>query len=128
MISEDRLRDAIGQLAAVPAVEFDPVSLAEDVLLLGHAYEQEAAFVQAVASVCRALRQIASNQVTSARLKYSFAGYDSYHFQSKREQGASADLRIVYQQAGDVVRVLGFGNRKIPSDIYERLASTRIEG
>lgn len=125
-ISDASYREAIRQLAAVSGVEFDPASLAEDVFLLGYAYDDEERFATALAGSIRALCQLTSGRVMASNLKYDFEGMSSYHFQAERKQGSPADMRIVFRREEDTVRVIGFGNRKIPSDIYKRLSASRL--
>lgn len=124
-ISDEVFQAAFRQLSAIPSVEFDPESLAEDVFLLGKAYPDEASFALAAASANRALRQLAEGRVTTSKLKYEFEGLSSFHFQAHRQQGAPADMRIVFRREDGRVRVVGFGNRRIPSDIYERLSASQ---
>lgn len=124
-ISDETYREAMGLLSTVESVFFDPVSLAEDIFLLGIAYSEEETFAAAIASTIRALRQIASERVTVSMLKYDFEGLSSYHFQAARTQGSPADMRIVFRREDGCVRIVGFGNRRIPSDIYQRLSSAR---
>lgn len=124
-ISDETYREAIGRLSVIESVAFDPASLAEDIFLLGIAYSEEETFAMVVASTIRALRQIVSGRVTVSMLKYEFEGLSSYHFQAARAQGSPADMRIVFRREEGCVRVVGFGNRRIPSDIYQRLSSAR---
>ena len=55
-------------------------------------------------------------------LKYGFSGWRSFHFQHRRGQQSRAGMRIVYMPLDTGIRVKGFANRHLPSDIYQRLA------
>ncbi|MBW3088369.1 hypothetical protein KIH77_06450 [Bifidobacterium sp. 82T24] len=116
------LTDAIAILAGVDGVEMDPESLSDDVILLAYVWPDEAEFKTAVVSVHDALAKLVAGRVEGAALKYGLAQWRSYHFQHHRFQGARADMRIVYRRTDFGIRVRGFGNRHLPSDIYRRLA------
>ena len=40
-------------------------------------------------------------------------------------QGGSADCRIVFRETEGGVEVKAFGHRRVPADIYERMATSR---
>ena len=121
-VSEQTALRAIDLLSAVEGIEMDPHALADDVVLLAVAFSDESDFKCAVASTCKELQRIAAGKTTDASLKYSYEGWFSHHYQHRKSQGQTADMRIVYARHCDVVRVRGFGHRHLPFDIYDRLA------
>ena len=124
-VSHETILNGIDALTSIDNVLMDANSLAEDVMLLSESFE-EMEFKKAISETVRALIQIAANEITSAHLKYSFAGWDSYHFQHTRAQGARADMRIIFKEKDKKIYVLGFGHRDVPADIYARLAQDRL--
>ncbi len=123
---DELLDEAIDALSSIPDVEMDPDSLADDVYLLAIAWPDERDFATAVASTARALKLLLTKRPTTASLKYALNDWKSFHYQSKRSQGAKADMRVVFQYTETALRVLGFGHRHIPIDFYERLANIRL--
>ncbi|NMM98487.1 hypothetical protein [Bifidobacterium olomucense] len=121
-ISNALLERAIAIIASVRGLQMDPDTLADDVILLAYVWPDEDEFKIAVASVHRAMTQLTEGTVEGSELKYDFAGWKSFHFQHRRGQQSRADMRIVYMRTADGIRVKGFGNRHLPSDIYRRLA------
>ena len=124
-IDDGTLAHSVDLVARIPPVEMDPQALVDDVVLIAYAYPDEDEFKAAIASVCRALSQLVDGRVSGSELQYNHTGWLSYHFQHRRSQGAKADMRVVYQKGHRGIRVRGFGNRRIPTDIYRRLHSGR---
>jgi len=124
-ISLQVLEQAIDAIARVPGVAMDPDNLVEDVVLLASVWEDAEEFDYAVASTVRALRLLAGDRVDTSDLAHDLAGYDSFHYQHRRSRGQKADMRIVFRGEGGIIVVLGFGHRRLPSDVYRRLAATR---
>ena len=124
-ISDEAVLEAAMAIADVPGLEMDPNDLLEDAFLLAHSFPEEDDFMAATAATVRAIGGIVERRVTSARLKYAFEGWLSYHYQHRVSQGGSADCRIVFRQTEGGVEVKAFGHRKIPADIYERMAAGR---
>lgn len=124
-ISTERMLKAIDALAAVKGTCMDPRSLAEDVVLLAKSWSDEVDFDFAVASTVAALKLVVEGTVTPSTLHYNLDGWCSYHYQHHIGQGNKANMRIVFKREDGNVKVLGFGHRSIPSDIYERMARTR---
>ena len=116
-VSRSLLELSIDLIAAEPLLEMDSESLAEDVVLIAYVWPDEYEFKAAIASVCRAIGQLASKTVSGTKLKYQHDEWLSYHFQHKRAQGGKADMRIIYQMNMDKIRVRGFGHRHLPADI-----------
>ncbi|PLS30688.1 hypothetical protein Uis1B_1515 [Bifidobacterium margollesii] len=121
-VSEVLLSQAVAVIASVRGAWMDAGTLADDVILLAYVWPDDDEFKQAVSSVRRALTLLVSNHVEGAELKYGLAGWRSYHFQHHRCQGARADMSIIYRRVPEGIQIKGFGNRHLPSDIYERLA------
>lgn len=121
-VSNALLEQAIAIIASVRGLHMDPDTLADDVILLAYVWPDEDEFKLAVTSVHRAMTQLVEGIAEGSELKYDFAGWHSLHFQHLRGQHSRADMRIVYQRVADGIRVKGFGNRHLPSDIYQRLA------
>lgn len=126
-VSEVLLSQAVSVIASVHGTWMDAGTLADDVILLAYVWPDDDEFKQAVSSVRRALTLLVTNRVEANRvegteLEYGLAGWRSYHFQHQRHQGARADMRIIYRRVPDGIQIKGFGNRHLPSDIYERLA------
>ena len=114
------LEQAIAIISSVRGLYMDPDALADDVILLAYIWPGE--FKMAVARVHRTLTQLVEGNVEGSPLKYGFSGWRSFHFQHRRGQQSRADTRIVYMPLDTGIRVKGFANRHLPSDIYQRLA------
>lgn len=95
-----------------------PTALVSDLLDMARVYGDS--FEDAVDSLRRALVDVTHGRVTTSPMKYDYADYRSYHFQSRVEQGQPADMRVLFKPIEDGVEVLAFGNRHIPSDFYAR--------
>ncbi|MGG1519448.1 hypothetical protein ABE504_28875 [Paenibacillus oryzisoli] len=125
-ISNDLILEWIDRIANLQGLQMDPTALADDVLLMAFVYKKEEEFVLAMSQVVRAIGQLVANKVEVSQLERNYSGWDSYHFQSRRVQGQGADLRIVFQStSANTIKIKGFSNRHIPSDIYKRLGSRR---
>lgn len=124
-ISDSTIDSAIELIAAIPGIEMDPDDLADDIILLSVAFPEEEPFLQSVVATERALRQLIDGKVDSAHLKYNLEDWCSFHYQHTRAQGQRANMRIVFQQLDDGIRVRAFGHRDIPADVYERIVNTR---
>ena len=116
------LEQAIAIISSVRGLYMDSDALADDVILLAYVWPDEGEFKLAGARVHRALTQLVEGNVEGGPLKYGFSGWHSFHFQHRRGQQSRADTRIVYMPLDTGIRVKGFGNRHLPSDIYQRLA------
>lgn len=128
-ISDDLTRQAIYQIASVEGLTMDPDALADDVMLLTHAWSDESDFQAAVVNTCTALRLLIGGSVDdSGLLKYDHQGWHSYHYQHKRAQGVKADMRIMFRHIESGIEVKGFGDRRVPQDFYRHMAYTRKEG
>lgn len=124
-ISDATIINAARAIAGVEGVEADARAVVEDAFLLSMAFTDESEYLVAVANTVRALNQLANNAVSSAKLKHGHRGWLSYHYQHKVQQGARADVRIVFRREGGRVRLRAFGHRNLPKDFYERVAQSR---
>lgn len=123
-ISNELILEFIDKVSDIDGLSMDPVTLADDVVLMAFVFDVEATFLQAMNNVLRALTQLIDGKLDKSQLARNYRGWESYHFQSRRAQGQRADLRIVFQNVtSHSIRVKGFGHRHLPSDIYKRLIS-----
>ena len=60
-------------------------------------------------------------------MKYEFEDWQSYHYQHRVGQRAKALCRIVFRKTENGIEVKGFGHRRIPEDLYQRLSRGRTE-
>ena len=125
--TKEHVKQAVAAIAAVSQVSMPPMRLAQDAFLLAQAFTQEADYLVAVASTCRALDQLAAGVVATAGLQYNLAGWQSYHFQHKVAQGQRADMRIVFKRIEGGIAVLAFGHRNLPIDFYLRLRELELK-
>lgn len=125
MASETALNRAIDLISSVKGIAMDPDDLAEDIFFLSSVFPDEKAFTAAVLNTQRALEQLVANALTPSALTDQLVGWQSYHYQHERKQGAQADMRIVFRRAEEVLQIRGFGHRSFPSDIYHRLVVGR---
>lgn len=115
-VSNAELAEWIGRVASVQGIEMDPDALVDDVVLTAHAFTDERRFQTAMTHVVSALSLIVKIRNVGKDLSANLTGWKSYHFQSQRVRKHPADLRIVYQDIGTVIRVRGFGHRWIPEE------------
>jgi len=120
-ISNALLAEWIGKLSSVPGIEMDADALVDDVVLTAYAFEDESTFRTAMTHVVSSLLLIVKRRNIGQDLSANLEGWKSYHFQSERMRNHPADLRIVYQDTGSVIRVRGLGHRWIPEEVYKRL-------
>lgn len=128
MVDEGKLRQAALSIASIEGLRMDPDALLEDVYLLAYAFPDQDDFMVAVASTARAIGNLRAGRVTPAQLKYGFEGWSSFRYQHHIEQGSRADCRIVFRRIDEDIEVKGFGHRRIPKDLYLRLADSRKDG
>ena len=124
-ISDELIAAAARTIAGVEQVQADATAIIEDAFLLSLAFTDEDDYLSAVANTIRALEQIVAQSVTPAQLKHGHRGWSCYHFQHKVEQGARADMRIVFKRTEEGVQLRAYGHRNLPIDFYERVARTR---
>ncbi|MBQ9068613.1 MAG: hypothetical protein IJ131_06045 [Eggerthellaceae bacterium] len=105
-------------IAAIPGLEANPTFVVEDVNELAQVWETQEEFLAAINSTKRAIEQLIDGSVDAAELTYSLEGWQAYHFQHKRGQGLSADMRIVFRMEGGRLRMLAFGHRSLPNSVY----------
>lgn len=115
-IGNEFILEWIDKVAKVSGLQMDPVTLADDVLLMAVVFDDEISFQQAMDSVVRALDQLVQGKVAASELVSNYNGWDSYHFQSQRTKGHRADLRVIFQNiTADFTQVKGFGHRHLPA-------------
>ena len=122
-VDADTLRAAVQTVSGIRGVRMNPDSVADDVISLATAIADEEPFTCAVANTARAIQRLAVGKVEGTPLTGVFEGWSSFHFQSERKNGASANMRVVYRRNGGVTEVLGFGHRWLPSDVYAAISS-----
>lgn len=120
------VRKAAHEIVAVEGVASNPAWVVEDVFLLARVFPAELEFSEAIVSTIRALRQLRADAVDSADLVGDLADWRSYHYQHRRLQGQPADMRIVYRREPSGVYLRAFGHRRLPIDIYRRIAKSRV--
>lgn len=119
------VRRAAHEIAAVEGVASNPAWVVEDVFLLARVFPDELEFSEAIVNTIRALRQLRADAVDSADLVGDLDGWRSYHYQHRRLQGQPADMRIVFRKEPSSVCLRAFGHRRLPLDIYRRIATSR---
>jgi hypothetical protein len=117
--------EAARKIAAIDGFDMNAIALVEDVELLSYVFADVDAFESAIVNTIKALKQLIERDVQASNLKYDLEDWQSYHFQHKVEQGARADMRIIFRRTNTGIEVKAFGHRFIPKDIYQRLVSTR---
>lgn len=113
-----RIQGAIAAVAAVDGLSMEPAALVSDLLDMARVYGDS--FEEAVSSLCGALDDVVNGRVSTSTMKYDYADYRSYHFQSHVEQGQPADMRVLFKAVDGGIEVLAFGNRHVPADFYLR--------
>lgn len=124
-ISRELIYQAALSIAGAPGLSMDANALLEDTVLLAYAFPEEDEFEAACANTKRAVSLLANGAVSSSELKYALAGWRSYHYQHKVGQGVKAACRIVFRPISGGIEVKGFGHRRIPQDLYERMSAQR---
>lgn len=115
------LRHAIDVIGRTEGIQMDVDSLIDDLFILSNIYSTEQTFILAVNQIHHSLKQIEKTRTICTELFGNLSNWRSFHFQSRRVNKQSADLRIVYQDTGDFIQVRGFGNRHLPHDFYKRI-------
>ncbi|PLR76312.1 hypothetical protein CU633_16605 [Bacillus sp. V3-13] len=120
-ISDELIEQAIDIIASINGIEMNHDELVDDVILIAYAFDQEPTFMAAISQITHSLHLIVKTRNIGQQLSGNLKDWMSFHFQSQRTQKYPADLRIVYQDVGNKIRVRGFGHRRIPKDFYSRL-------
>ena len=121
-INDAPLQLGIDQVSAIEGIAMDADRLVDDVVLLAYVFDDPQRFSTALTHVINAIHLIVRQRRIGQPLVNNKAGWWSYHFQSQRTQRHKADMRIVYQDTGTTIRIMGFGHRWIPQDLYARLS------
>lgn len=124
-VSDSAIDTAIDLIADIPGLRMNPDDLADDVVLMSLAWQDEEEFLLAASATERALRQLIAGTVSAAPLKHNLAGWFSYHYQHARSQGGRADMRIAFRPVDGGIRVRAFGHRDAPTDFYTRISAER---
>lgn len=114
---------AVKALGSLDSVQMDMDALADDVVHLSFAFPRESDYMAAVVNTVKALKDLVRGTVSPSALSGTFTGWESYHYQPKVGQGIPADMRIVFKRELEGIRVLGFGHRYIPIDLYRRMSA-----
>lgn len=122
-IDKDLISQAVRALGSVDKVQMDMDALADDAVHLSLAFPGKGGYMAAVTNTLKALKDLVRGTVSTSALGGAFVGWESYHYQPRVGQGVAADTRIVFKREPEGIRILGFGHRYIPGDIYERLSA-----
>lgn len=121
-ISDELLQFGIDQLAGIGGISMDANRLVDDVVFVASAFNDPQLFSIAITNVVGAITRVLRQRAVGTALVNNKAGWWSYHFHSQRSQHHAADMRIVYQDTGTTIRIMGFCRRWLPEDIYKRLS------
>lgn len=108
-------------IADISNIEIDYSILVNDIVLMEMAFPDHNALETALTNTKRAIEDVANDKVDSSFLDYEYKDWNSYHYQSVRVNGQKSDLRVIYKKHEGKVRIIGFGHRRNPTDIYKRL-------
>lgn len=122
MVSNELLRFWITEVTNLQGISMDADKVVDDVVLVAFTFDDPEVFSTIMNNVVVALQLIIQQRNIGQELIGGKTGWNSFHFQSQRKQKQNADMRIVYQDTGTTIRVMGFGHRRIPDDIYQRLS------
>lgn len=120
-ITNNDLKAAIDAITEISGVVMNPIALIDDVFLVSEIYNEPSTFFSAINQICRSLTLLIHRPELGTELVGNLREWRSYHFQSMRVRKHRADLRIVYKVIGNSIEIKGFGNRHLPSSIYERI-------
>ncbi|MBQ9004546.1 MAG: hypothetical protein IJ087_22130, partial [Eggerthellaceae bacterium] len=117
-----QIEQAVGVLAGVEGVYFDERYLVQDVIGVAEVFPDVGDFEAAITATARMLRHIVEGKVDTSSLGDDYEGWECCHYQPVVAQGGKATMRIMFARDGQVVRVRGFGDRRLPEDFYRRMA------
>lgn len=118
---ESRIRFA-EQLTALTGIAIHAADVLADLDALERAYPDPERYALALDAVLRQMEQLLERPL-GRPMQRRFSGWWRCAFQSRPVAGMRADLRIVYRQGDGGLRVLGFGHRRLPRDLYLRLGT-----
>ncbi len=127
MVSKELMLSTIDKVSKVDGVAMAPLGLLEDVVTLAKSFPEEEDFSLAAAETLIALRHARDGRVDATPLRFSLAGWYSYHYRHKRENGQKADMRLVYRPSNRGIEVKAFGHRHVPSDFYKRIRDDQVD-
>lgn len=97
----------------------------EDLDALRAAYPDPEQHWRAIQAIVHQM-QVIPRRGPGKEMHGNYLGWTRRAFESHRQSGEPADLRIVYRVLGDgKVELLGFGHRHLPEDLYRRLGYRR---
>ena len=115
------MQHVIDIISEMRGIEMNVDELIDDVFILTIAYPDPLVFQKCTIQIIHSIEMIVAGRIKGTPLSGNLSGWRSYHFQSERTNGHRADLRLVYQEVGELIRIRGFGNRDLPSDFYQRI-------
>lgn len=123
MIAQDMVQTAVKQLYGIPHVLFNPVLLTIDLQVLTQSFPESEDFSNAIANTCANLVKLTTrSSFHGTPLTRELAPLMSLHYQHIIRDGQKADMRLIYApDNNNDIRVLTFGHRYNPTDIYTRL-------
>lgn len=130
MTDVSELQQAVEVLAGT-GISMVSEDMVDDVLrLVSACADEDELFMDAVASTARAFAQLRDHAVEGVPLQADLGRWLSYHYQNRRVNGHRVNMRILYRfehrdDGTTVLKVLSFGNRHRPSDIYRYTAHHR---
>ncbi|MBP1970328.1 hypothetical protein J2Z83_002446 [Virgibacillus natechei] len=120
-IDNNLIEQAIDAITEIEGIKTDPNAMLDDIVLVAYVFDNELLFMTAIAQIKKAMLQIVKTRDIGQPLVGNLSSWMSFHFQSQRTQKHPADLRIIYHDTGDFIRIRGFGHRHLPSDVYQKL-------
>lgn len=127
-INTTLVKDAIAQISVIPKLYMDPQHLVLDLLALTsvESFDTDEKFSSVIRTLIHSLEIISKFPESGEPLKNDFYGYYPYHFLSDYPSNPPHDdMRIVYTIQNAQLWIIGFGHRYLPSDIYEKIRSTK---
>ena len=120
-ISDHLIEEAIDAISDIQGIQMNPNELVDDVILVAYVFDDEPLFMSAIAQITHKLKLLIRQRNAGQALVGNYAGWWSFHFQSRKVNGHPADLRIVYQDIVTAILIRGFGHRHLPQSVYDRL-------
>ena len=121
MIDNNLIQFWISELAKLQGISMGADELVDDVVLTAYVFDDPKTFSIVMTNVVNAFQLIVQQPTIGQALVGGKSGWNSFHFQSKRTQKHDADMRMVYRHTGHTILIMGFGNRFLPNDFYQRL-------
>lgn len=119
-ISNTKIAQTIGRITTISGIQHVPTDVITDVVDLANVFPNDLDFDSAADNVIRSILQIKRNPRIGGPLRENYAGYRSFHYQSKRVNNHPDDMRTVYREDNGVIYLHGFGHRHNPDSVYKR--------